>query len=231
MWISSAPPEAIPARFERSTHERCTHSSETRIRNLASTPAQGVHRQDGGDYRYRRRNDVNRGHSRVRGLECRRPRGRRTPAKRLRFQCLAHSANMTRNTLTITCRDPNRYVRSDRIRSRDGRQALGTSSHAPRCDLRCYARRGFLRRPRCEASSEYLHLAFYFSSDAYPGHLWDAVGDHLATLCANGLTIPLSDVVIGALSIQCGLEVWARDRHFPMMQNALPRLKLYAEPP
>jgi hypothetical protein len=41
----------------------------------------------------------------------------------------------------------------------------------------------------------------------------------------------LADAVIATLGIENDVEVWARDPHFPMMQQNLPRLKLFQEPP
>lgn len=64
-----------------------------------------------------------------------------------------------------------------------------------------------------------------------PEPLWDAVGDNLAALRRNGLTIPLPDVVIATLGMDLQIEVWSRDPHFPSMQRILPALKLFQEPP
>jgi len=61
--------------------------------------------------------------------------------------------------------------------------------------------------------------------------LWDTVGDNLATLRSKGITVPMADAVIATLGIENDIEVWARDPHFPLMQTALPRLKLFHEPP
>ena len=61
--------------------------------------------------------------------------------------------------------------------------------------------------------------------------LWDTVGDNLATLRSKGITVPMADAVIATLGIENDIEVWARDPHFPLMQTALPRLKLFQEPP
>jgi predicted nucleic acid-binding protein len=76
-----------------------------------------------------------------------------------------------------------------------------------------------------------LTLLSAFHKLPIPDHLWDQIGDEMATLRANGLTIPLSDIVIASLGIHHGIEVWARDRHFPMMKQVLPSLKLFQEPP
>jgi predicted nucleic acid-binding protein len=70
-----------------------------------------------------------------------------------------------------------------------------------------------------------------FQNVSIPEALWDAVGDNLASLRTNGITVPLSDAVIATLAIENDIEVWARDPHFPMMQKVLPKLKLFQEPP
>jgi predicted nucleic acid-binding protein len=71
--------------------------------------------------------------------------------------------------------------------------------------------------------------AFHFLS--LPDALWIAVGDNLATLRSHGISVSLADPVIATLGIENGIEVWARDAHFPLMQKALPRLKFFLEPP
>jgi predicted nucleic acid-binding protein len=64
-----------------------------------------------------------------------------------------------------------------------------------------------------------------------PGALWDTVGDHLAALRAAGVTVPFPDVAIATVAIANGIELWARDRHFPLIQSILPALRLFQEPP
>ncbi len=64
-----------------------------------------------------------------------------------------------------------------------------------------------------------------------PESCWDKVGDNLATLRANGVTVPFPDAVIATVGIEKDVEVWARDPHYSTMQTILPRLKLYQEPP
>jgi predicted nucleic acid-binding protein len=70
-----------------------------------------------------------------------------------------------------------------------------------------------------------------FQFVAMPDALWVAVGDNLAALRSNALTVPLADAVIATLGIENDIEVWSRDPHFPAMQKVLPRLKLFQEPP
>jgi predicted nucleic acid-binding protein len=61
--------------------------------------------------------------------------------------------------------------------------------------------------------------------------IWIKVGDSLAALRANGITVPFPDAVIATLAIENDIEVWARDPHFAMMKKALPQLRLFQEPP
>ena len=61
--------------------------------------------------------------------------------------------------------------------------------------------------------------------------VWDPVGDNLAALCRSGLTVPFQDVVLVTIAIQAGIELWARDHHFPAMQRVLRALRLFVEPP
>jgi len=61
--------------------------------------------------------------------------------------------------------------------------------------------------------------------------VWDQVGDNLAALRAAGLTVPFADAIIATLGIALDVEIWARDRHFKDMQQVLPALKLFQEPP
>jgi predicted nucleic acid-binding protein len=64
-----------------------------------------------------------------------------------------------------------------------------------------------------------------------PDSVWIAVGDNLAALRSNGVTVPLPDAVIATLGIENGIEVWTRDAHFSAMQKILSRLRLFPEPP
>lgn len=61
--------------------------------------------------------------------------------------------------------------------------------------------------------------------------LWDEVGDHLSTLRGAGVTVPFPDAVLSTLAISLDIELWSRDRHFPLIQQVFPALKLFQEPP
>ena len=60
---------------------------------------------------------------------------------------------------------------------------------------------------------------------------WIPIGDNLATLRSSGITVPFPDAVVATLGIEFDFEVWARDPHFPAMQQVLSWLKLFQEPP
>jgi predicted nucleic acid-binding protein len=64
-----------------------------------------------------------------------------------------------------------------------------------------------------------------------PDALWDTVGLNLAALRAAGLPMSLADVSIATLAMHLGIELWARDQHFPLMQTVLPSLRLFTETP
>lgn len=64
-----------------------------------------------------------------------------------------------------------------------------------------------------------------------PEPLWDAVGDNLNALRADGVTIPFTDAVIATVALANDVELWTRDAHFALVQNVLPALKLFSEPP
>lgn len=93
-----------------------------------------------------------------------------------------------------------------------------------RAELLCGA-----RDPRHRANL--LALLSTIQAIPIPDPIWDAVGDNLAALRSRGITVPLSDAVIATLGIENDIEVWARDPHFPAMQKALSRLRLFQEPP
>lgn len=61
--------------------------------------------------------------------------------------------------------------------------------------------------------------------------VWDAVGDTIAALRLQGVTVPFPDAVIATLALELDVEVWSTDPHFPLMQRRLPKLKLFQPPP
>jgi predicted nucleic acid-binding protein len=64
-----------------------------------------------------------------------------------------------------------------------------------------------------------------------PEPVWDAVGDLLAVLRSNGVTVPFNDVVIASVAIAAGVELWTRDNQFKLIQSHEPKLLLFQEPP
>jgi len=93
-----------------------------------------------------------------------------------------------------------------------------------RAELLCGA-----RDPKHRA--DLLTLLATFNQLAIPDSIWDMVGDNLAALRLKGTTVAIPDAAIATLGIASGMEVWARDIHFPAMERILPGLKLYQEPP
>jgi predicted nucleic acid-binding protein len=69
-----------------------------------------------------------------------------------------------------------------------------------------------------------------FNQLAMPDATWDAVGNNLATLRLQGITVPFPDAVIATPAIENDFEVWARDPHFAIMQRILTPLRLFQEP-
>jgi predicted nucleic acid-binding protein len=79
--------------------------------------------------------------------------------------------------------------------------------------------------------AKYITILNNLAQVATPESLWGVVGDYAALLGSNGVTIPLSDVIIAAVAIATGLELWTRDKHFKLIQLFLTALKLFQEPP
>lgn len=76
-----------------------------------------------------------------------------------------------------------------------------------------------------------LTLLNAFDQAATPEDVWDAVGDLLAALRRSGVTVPFNDVVIAAVAVSAGVELWTRDNQFQLIQRIEPRLRLFQEPP
>ena len=53
----------------------------------------------------------------------------------------------------------------------------------------------------------------------------------IARLRAVGLTIPFPDVIVAALAMDLGAELWTYDAHFALVQPHLTGLRLFQEPP
>jgi predicted nucleic acid-binding protein len=59
---------------------------------------------------------------------------------------------------------------------------------------------------------------------------WDHLGHHLAALRTKGLPMPFQDVLLAAVAIDHGAELWAYDSHFRTMQSVLLELKVFEGP-
>ena len=66
---------------------------------------------------------------------------------------------------------------------------------------------------------------------AIDDNLWNQVGEHLALMRSQGITAPFPDVILATLAIACDIPLWTRDQHFTLMQQALPKLRLFREMP
>jgi predicted nucleic acid-binding protein len=118
----------------------------------------------------------------------------------------------------------------DHTRGRDPRLAIHFSNlpiavcGVVRAEVLCGA-----RHPADRAAL--IRLLNGFAQVSTPESIWDVVGDTLATLRTNGVTIPFPDAVLATLAIVNDLELWTRDNHFALIQTHLPALKLFQEPP
>ena len=56
---------------------------------------------------------------------------------------------------------------------------------------------------------------------------WLNLAKQFIALKKKGLVVPFQDGVIAYLAIKNNCEVWTDDKHFKLMQSALPDLKLY----
>lgn len=80
-----------------------------------------------------------------------------------------------------------------------------------------------------ERNQTVISLDLFLQTDI-PYALWDRIGNHRQMLVSKGVNVPFNDIVLATLAIHYDVEIWSRDRHFPMMQNLLPALRLFQEP-
>lgn len=62
-----------------------------------------------------------------------------------------------------------------------------------------------------------------------PEKMWERVGEMLFHLRQVGYSIPFQDVVIAVLALEYDTKIWTTDKHFIMMQQVAPMLKLFVE--
>lgn len=70
-----------------------------------------------------------------------------------------------------------------------------------------------------------------FGQLSMPETIWDIVGDNLCTLRTHGITVPMADAILATVAMAHNVELWTRDAHFKLIQQWLPALKLFQEPP
>ena len=56
---------------------------------------------------------------------------------------------------------------------------------------------------------------------------WNNLGKNLFTLKKRGITVPFQDALIATIAIDSELELWTYDKHFSMIKNILPDLRLF----
>lgn len=56
---------------------------------------------------------------------------------------------------------------------------------------------------------------------------WPLLGKNLYTLRKAGIRVPFQDALLATLAIQHGMDVWAYDAHFPLMQSVFWELQLF----
>lgn len=77
-----------------------------------------------------------------------------------------------------------------------------------------------------KSAEEAAHLSEVLSALHYiemTSNLWMKAGNMSAALRAKGLTLPMSDLLIGAIALELSLEVLTLDAHF----TSIPGIKLY----
>ncbi len=56
---------------------------------------------------------------------------------------------------------------------------------------------------------------------------WRILGDQLYRYKMGGFTVPFTDAMIASIALKYDIPVWANDKHFDMMKNVIPLLKVY----
>ena len=77
-----------------------------------------------------------------------------------------------------------------------------------------------------KSAEEATHLSEVLSALHYiemTSNLWMKAGNMSAALRAKGLTLPMSDLLIGTIALELSLEVLTLDAHF----TSIPGIKLY----
>ncbi len=56
---------------------------------------------------------------------------------------------------------------------------------------------------------------------------WAGLGKLLYRLRKSGVTVPFSDAVIAMTAMEYGIRILTKDRHFKLIRDTIPELKLY----
>ena len=118
----------------------------------------------------------------------------------------------------------------DALRKPDPRlRRLFISCGAANCGV---TRAEVLHGARTPADFQQLSAALAaFPQAPFPEPFWDVAGGHLRSLRAAGVVVPFADVLIATVALQNGIELWTRDNQFRLIQNVIPSLRLFQEPP
>ena len=84
------------------------------------------------------------------------------------------------------------------------------------------------------SDSQFLHIETALSGFYYLDFIendWIELAKQFITFKRTGLTVPFQDAVIAYLGIKYDCKIWTNDKHFKLMQTAIPKLKLYEETP
>jgi len=73
-------------------------------------------------------------------------------------------------------------------------------------------------------------LLLLFGRTPTPETAWEPAGRYQAALLAKGRQFSLIDVIVAAIAVELGVELWVYDAHFAAIAAAMPGLRLYNEP-
>lgn len=58
-------------------------------------------------------------------------------------------------------------------------------------------------------------------------NFWDNLASNVYKLKSKGLTVPIQDVMISTISLNNNIPIWTNDKHFILIRNVIPDLKLF----
>ena len=82
------------------------------------------------------------------------------------------------------------------------------------------------------SDSQFLHIETALNGFYYLDFIendWIELAKQFITFKETGLTVPFQNAIIAYLGIKYDCKIWTNDKHFKLMQAAIPKLKLYEE--